>query len=267
MDRSNQSSTQPSVTCPACGAAVAGKFCSECGTPLGRSRCKHCDAEIAAGSRFCAECGAPVAAGAASTTTATGSPWLTKPLVVVSLAAVALVVIVVLQLGSRSGPASDSAPPRLPLAGGGGTAPDISSLTPRDRAARLYDRIMRLHQERKTDSVAFFAPMALASYAEIPDMDDDARYDMARVAMVAGAIPLARAQADTILRRDSTHLLGLLLGADVARAANNQVAASKLEATFVASAARERARNLPEYQAHSSEIESALARLGGPAKR
>lgn len=48
---------------------------------------------------------------------------------------------------------------------------------------------MRLHEQRKADSIAFFAPMALASYAAIPDIDLDARYDMARIAMVAGALP------------------------------------------------------------------------------
>ena len=126
---------------------------------------------------------------------------------------------------------------------------------------------MRLHEERKADSVAFFAPMALGAYASIPDMDLDARYDMARIAMVAGALPVARAQGDTILGRDSTHLLGLLLGADLARAANNEIAAKQMETKFVAAAARERKRNLPEYEAHAAEIDAALNRLGGKARQ
>lgn len=121
---------------------------------------------------------------------------------------------------------------------------------------------MRLHEERKTDSVAFFTPMALGAYGSIGDMDLDARYDMARIAMIAGALPLARAQGDTILRRDSTHLLGLLLGADLARAENNDALAKQLEAKFVAAVPRERRRNLPEYEAHAAEIEGAMKRLG-----
>jgi hypothetical protein len=141
-------------------------------------------------------------------------------------------------------------------------APDISSLSPQERVARLYDRVMRLHEERKMDSVAFFAPMALGAYASITDLDLDSRYDMARIALVAGALPVARAQGDTILRRDSTHLLGLLLGADLARAGNDEARAKRLEATFVSSLVRERKRQLPEYAAHAAEIESAEKRLG-----
>lgn len=184
------------------------------------------------------------------------------PQVVGLLSVAALVVVVVAQVALRSGGASA---PTTPL--GANSAPDITNLSPRERAGRLYDRVMRLHEERKTDSVAFFAPMALASYAAIPDLDADARYDMARVAMVSGALPVARAQADTILQRDSTHLLGLLLSADIARAGTDQPRTGRLEARFVAAAARERARKLPEYDAHGSEIESALSRLVVPVKR
>jgi hypothetical protein len=149
---------------------------------------------------------------------------------------------------------------------GAAGAPDISNMSPRERAGHLYDRVMRLHQEQKRDSVSFFAPMALNAYAAIPDIDMDGRYDMARIAMVAGAFPLARAQSDTMLQRDSTHLLGLLLGADLARAANDEPRAKRMETTFVKVANRERQRNLPEYEAHSAEIESALNRLT-PARK
>jgi hypothetical protein len=125
---------------------------------------------------------------------------------------------------------------------------------------------MRLHEEQKRDSVGFFAQMALNAYAAIPDIDLDGRYDVARIAMVGGALPVARAQSDTILRRDSTHLLGLLLGADLARAANDEARAKRMEMKFVTVVGRERQRNLPEYEAHSAEIESALNRLTAAKK-
>ena len=176
----------------------------------------------------------------------------------------AVIVLVAVRIGQRPGPSAGGSGAAMPA--GAGPAPDISAMSPRERAARLYDRVMRLHEERKSDSVAFFAPMALASYAEIPDMDLDARYDMARIAMVAGAIPVARAQSDTILRRDSTHLLGLLLGADLARFSKDEAAAKRMEAKFIAVAPREQQRKLPEYEAHGQEIESALRRLTATAK-
>lgn len=179
-----------------------------------------------------------------------------------AIAIVAFTVIVGVIVATRSGSAAaDGSVPTA--AGAAGAVPDISSLSPRERAARLYDRVMRLHEERKIDSVEFFAPMALSSYTAIPDPDVDARYDMARIAMVAGSMGVARAQADTILRGDSTNLLGLLLSADLERATNNMQRAAQLEAKLVASAERERARNLPEYEAHGREIATVLERLQG----
>ena len=168
-----------------------------------------------------------------------------------------------MQIGIRTANTASSTPVAISANGGSNGPPDISNLSPRDRADRLYDRMMRLHEERKTDSVSFFAPMALQAYAAIPDQDAHTRYDMARIAMVAGTLPVAQAQADTILRGDSTHLLGLILAADLARAANDMAKATKLEATLLAQLARERARNLPEYQAHDREITSVVERLQG----
>jgi len=271
--RDMPASNVPSTRCPSCGAAAAGKFCSECGTPLGGARCAHCDAELPAGGRFCHECGAAVEA-LASTTARSPRAAPSRPARPVSRVAagfvgvvlVAAVVLVAVRIGRRPGPSGTGTLVASAMPQGAVPAPDISNMSPRERASRLYDRVMRLHEERKTDSIAFFAPMALASYAAIPDIDPDGRYDMARVAMVAGALPVARAQSDTILQRDSTHLLGLLLAADLARAANDEAAAKRAEAKFVAAAARERKRNLPEYTAHAVDIDGALRRLTGAAK-
>jgi hypothetical protein len=197
----------------------------------------------------------------------TPTRWGPRIAGLVAGALVAMIVLIAVRIGTRPRPAAGGAAKSPAAQLGAVSAPDISSMSPREQAARLYDRIMRLHEERKMDSVAFFAPMALGSYAAIADMDQDSRYDMARVAMVAGDLALARAQADTMLRRDPTHLLGLLLSADLARSSNDELAAKKAEAAFVAAAARERGRKLPEYQAHAADIDDALRRLGASATR
>ncbi|MFL5477444.1 MAG: hypothetical protein ACJ79X_00315, partial [Gemmatimonadaceae bacterium] len=93
--------------------------------------------------------------------------------------------------------------------GAGGRAPDISSLSPQERADRLYNRIMLLASQGKIDSVQFFAPMALTAYQMLSPMNADQRYDMGRIGEVVGALPLAKAQADSILRENPNHLLGL----------------------------------------------------------
>ena len=257
-----------SSICPKCGAPAIGKFCSDCGTPLTAGECSRCSAPLSSGARFCNECGAGVESPAdirrakaerrtLATRVATG---------VGGLVLVTIMVVLAAQIGARSGPGRVAGAAVVGQGAAAG-APDISNMSPREQAARLYDRVMRLHEEQKRDSVDFFAQMALNAYAAIPDLDLDGRYDMARIAMVAGALPVARAQSDTILRRDPTHLLGLLLSADLARAANDEPRAERMETTFVSVADRERQRNLPEYEAHSAEIESALNRLTAVRKR
>ncbi len=44
--------------CPTCGKpSGTGKFCNNCGAPLGNNRCPKCGAQVAQGIKFCGECG------------------------------------------------------------------------------------------------------------------------------------------------------------------------------------------------------------------
>ena len=72
-----------------------------------------------------------------------------------------------------------------------------------------------LDEEGKRDSVEFFAPMVMAAYRMLGPLDLDQHYDLGRIGEVTGGGTLARAEADTILRADPTHLLGLALAARV----------------------------------------------------
>lgn len=136
-------------------------------------------------------------------------------------------------------------------------APDISQLSPQERADRLFNRMMTLYGEGKEDSVLFFAPMAISAYQMLEPLNLDQRYDLGRIAEVAGALPLAKAQADTILRQNPTHLLGLVLAARIAglekRSADSAAFVSRFRAAYPA----EIKKNLPEYDRHSADIRSA----------
>jgi len=137
-------------------------------------------------------------------------------------------------------------------------APDISSLSPQERADRLYNRVMLLASQGKVDSVLFFAPMALTAYQMLAPLNADQRYDMGRIGEVAGAIPLARAQADTILRENPNHLLGLILEARLATLAGDSTRLRSYERRLINAEKTEATRKRDEYVRHQDDIANAL---------
>jgi len=137
-------------------------------------------------------------------------------------------------------------------------APDISSLSPQERADRLFNRVMLLATQGKTDSVQFFAPMALTAYQMLSPLNADQRYDMGRIGEVAGALPLAKAQADSILRENPSHLLGLILEARLATLAGDTIGLRAYERRLIAAEKSETSKKLEEYLRHQDDISSAL---------
>lgn len=143
-------------------------------------------------------------------------------------------------------------------------APDISAMPPRERAERLYDRAMRAQQEGKGDSATFFARMATLAYGQIGESSLDDHYDLGRLALIAEQTSLASAEADTILAARPTHLLGLMLQEDAARAAGDAAKANAAHTRLLASANAERKLTLPEYLQHATEISSLLGDAPAP---
>jgi hypothetical protein len=141
-------------------------------------------------------------------------------------------------------------------------APDISSMSPDERASRLFDRVMRYGEEGKTDSIKIFAPMAIQAYEMLGPPDAHARYDMGMIAVVSGDAQLARAEADTILSANKTHLLGLVLAAKAAGLRQDPAARAEYQRRLVAAEPAERAKKLKEYEDHRADIDAALKPTG-----
>jgi hypothetical protein len=186
-----------------------------------------------------------------------------------AVAAIALVAFIALIAGQRFGRTQEAnaasqqgAGPVAPFAGGAGGSgaqpPDISQMTPAERAIRLYNRIMAAHENGHADTVAMFAPMAIQAYMALDSLDLDARYDLGRIAAISGDQALARAEADTILAQHPNHLLGLILAGNAARMRKDTVAERRFHDQFVAVAPSERRQNLPEYTTHENDIAIAL---------
>jgi tetratricopeptide (TPR) repeat protein len=240
--------------CAACRSLLTpgARFCHRCGLAVGVA------APVASASLTAPATGAPTpAAGGAVPLPARPSylPW--------TIAALAFIAVVAILAGQRFGSAPDSAvaaESQAPLANDGAVrAPDISSLSPRERADRLFDRMMRLASEGKKDSLAFFAPMALSAYESLGPLDADLRYDMGRVAEVSGNVDVAAAQADSILKANPTHLLGLILAGRIAELRGNTKAARDYARRLLTAEPGESSKGLDEYQRHRADIDSAVA--------
>jgi hypothetical protein len=143
--------------------------------------------------------------------------------------------------------------------GGAARAPDISNMTPRERADRLYDRTMALQAAGKSDSAQFFASMAVMAYQQLGPLDNDLRYDFGRVADVAGENAVVNAQADSILQNNPTHLLGLILAARAAEVRGDASARASFDQRFRAAVGAETTKALPEYERHRGDIQNALS--------
>ena len=253
-------------SCAHCGAAASGRFCASCGVAIAGAKCVACSEPLAPNALFCQHCGAST--GAPSRVAAgigpRGLAWL-----VPGVAVLALVAFVIGQRvgvgssgaapGEPAAPVSAGATPFAGVAAGGGRAPDISQMLPQERATRLFDRVMRYGEEGKQDSARMFAPMAIQAYEMIGAPDAHSRYDIGMISLVAGDLVVARAQADTILRKDSTHLLGLILAMKTAGLRNDHAAQSRFKARLVAASKREKVRNLPENVDHKRDIDAALS--------
>ena len=216
------------------------RFCSECGT------------QFLVDARFCHNCGAPLE-GRGLPHAATMSPALKWA--VPGVAIVALLAVTVFRAASRT--EVTATPATAPLATGM-RAPDISAMSPIERADRLFNRVMEYWSAGKADSAAFFAPMALAAFESIGPLNAHARYDMGLVALVAGDLPRAQAQSDSILAGRANHLLGLALAARIAEARGDSAQVSSLKQRLIASEKAERASGLQEYTDHDADIRAAL---------
>jgi len=131
-------------------------------------------------------------------------------------------------------------------------------MSPEERANRLFNRVMMLAEAGKTDSVQFFMPMALGAYAQLPNLDADARYHVGLLQLAGGDANGALAQADTIRQSIPTHLFIFVLRAHAYQSQRNVREERRAYDDFLRNEAAELARKRPEYgpDAHHDALTS-----------
>ena len=231
--------------CPSCGASSTGKFCHACGSPLAATACAKCGAKLSPRSRFCPECGAPGGA-TGGVRPADRTAWI-----VAGVSLVALIIVVVVMVARRGAPTQ-----AVPEDGAASTAmpgtTDLTQLSPKEQADRLFDRVMRESEAGQVDSVKLFAPMAIQAHQMLGGtIDADGRLHLGLIHLAVGETAAARAQADTILTGAPSHLYGLVLRIRLAEAARDAAATQRALRAFAVAYPSERAKNLPEYAQHA----------------
>ncbi len=212
--------------------------------------CHSCGTTLSEGARYCHKCGASTTAPA--TGWRVGLPWG-----IAGLALGALIGVLAMRGNDRS---AGSPEPAAPFTGGapptGVAAPDISQMSPEERAQSLFDRVMRLDEAGKSDSVRFFLPMALGAYEQLPALSLDSHFDVGLLKLAGGEPTGALAEADTIRRQIPTHLFADILRARALEAQNDTRGARVAYQSFLKNEASERARRRPEYADRSNLLDA-----------
>ncbi|MFQ5549670.1 MAG: zinc ribbon domain-containing protein [Gemmatimonadales bacterium] len=217
---------------------------------MGGTACPNCASPLSAGARFCHICGAPLGAKPIGGR-GNNLPWL------VAGVSIALLLVVAVIKYDGGGSAQDGGllpqPTQLLQSSSGIT--DISQMSPRERANRLFDRVVAAAERGDSSEVAFFSPMAIQSYELLGTWDDDARYDVGIIYAVSAQLDDALAQADSIELSNPNHLLAKVIRAEVANRRNDREAQHDAYRDFLSAYDVEIEILRPEYAAHRRTID------------
>ncbi|MEX0856048.1 MAG: hypothetical protein WD056_00615 [Gemmatimonadota bacterium] len=176
-----------------------------------------------------------------------------------------LAFVAVVEFGGRDGANAGSAPPPQGL----GPAPnvDLSSMTPREAADNLFDRVMRAVANDNTTEANNFLPMAIAAYEMATPLDADGLFHLSLLQRAGGELDTALATARSGLEENPDHLLNLSGVAAISLQLGDTASAREYYTRMLDVWDREIAADRVEYTEHAPLLpllrEDADALLGG----
>jgi hypothetical protein len=216
-------------------------------TTTGNS-CANCGASLSAQAKFCHACGQP-----AATQQRRGPNFLW---IIGGFVVVVVLVAIAYSAGQRAGqaPTAGGAPPSAGAPGG--AMPDLASMSPREQADRLFNRVMTAHQNGNVEEINLFKPMALQAYDVMGPLDPDAHYHVGLIHSISGSTDSAAARADSIEAAVPNHLLAIMLRTSVARLAGDAPTEQQLERRFLDNYDAQMASGRQEYLDHQRAIDT-----------
>lgn len=152
-------------------------------------------------------------------------------------------------------PAND---PRVPMGAstglpGPGPAPgvDLSTMTPREAADRLFNRVMTALGEGDQSEVGMFLPMAIDAYQLVPNLDADGHFHLSLLQQAGGDHRGGLQTAERVLDTNPDHLLALYAAGEAARELGESAWARDHFQHVLEVFETESARDLPEYREHA----------------
>ena len=238
------------IQCSACQATTQeGKYCSQCGASLLPLVCDVCGEAHLPGTIYCTQCGVLIREPV------WGSPGgidnQTQRTIIWSVAGLGLTALILFLAWPVYGPEGRSSSERAPspLATGVSSV-DLSSMTPREAADRLFNRVMTAVEQNDSTEVVRFLPMAMSAYELAEPLDLDGKFHLAVLRMQGTLAQEGLSAAEEILATYPNHLLGLGVAADALVALGDTAGAREYYQRWLEVYDDEVARDLPEYRNH-----------------
>ena len=164
------------------------------------------------------------------------------------------------------GPGRPAAPP--PVATGpvaGPASVDLSSMTPREAADRLFNRVMTAVAADDSTEVVSFLPMAIRALELAEPLDTDGKFHLVLLRLTGRFNAEALDGAEEILSEQPSHLLGLAMAGDASLALGDSTGARGYYRRWLDAYETETAKDLLEYRDHAPmfpEMQATAEALG-----
>ena len=220
--------------------------------------CMSCGESNKASARFCQGCGRSLISGGwfnAQSMTVIGASLVT-------LLALGLLFASVINMGANESDNLAVTSSARTSSTSAGQPPDLSTMTPREAAYRLFNRVMMADEQGNADEVAQFAPMALAAYERIDNLDLEATYHIGLISAASGDAEKAWEVVERLRAVVPEHLLASLLEHRLALDGNDQAKAEQAIERFKEAYEEEIKVDRPEYRGHQRQIDQFRQTLG-----